>query len=134
MTRDKLEQIFFLRKEIRMWEEELENIHEMAQAKSKQITGMPFANTNEKKDPVAEIAMKAYEVKAKILELKKTLETERLNAIQWISEIEDPLIRTLVKYRCVDNLSWDEISNRIGYERTTCSKKYNEYMKSLGRG
>lgn len=123
MTRDDLKQIFFINKEIKMWEKELEELREQSTMKSKQITDMPFANTNTTGDPVAELAMKITDVEMIILGRKKELELERYRILKFIDHIDDSLMRMIVKYRCVDCLSWAMVAARIGGNNTEDSVK-----------
>lgn len=131
MTRRELEQLYFINKEIRMWEHELERIREECAAKSKQLTGMPFANTNETSDPTADLAVKMTDVEMVVLGKKKELELQRAKAISYIYGISDSLMRQIVKYRCLDYMKWHEIADLVGYERTSCSKKYDNFMREL---
>lgn len=131
MTRKDLREIYHINREIEMWEKELEDCREKAAARSKPITGMPFANTNAISDTTADIAMECFNIEVTILGFKKQLEVAKLRVIRGIAEIEDSFTRQLVKYRSLDGLSWEEIADLMGYERTTCSKKYKEFESTL---
>lgn len=132
MTRDDLAQIYYINKEISMWERELNNLREQSLMKSKEITDMPFANTNTTGDPVAELAMKITDVEMVILGKKKELELERARVIDFIGNIEDSLMRMIVKYRCVDCLSWYNVAIRIGGNNTEDSvkKAFSRFCKA----
>lgn len=131
MTREGLRKVYLIDREIEMLEKELDRIRQQTLMKSKQITGMPFANTNETGDPTQELALKILSAQEELSVQKIKLEKERLELLHYIYSIEDPLLRLIVKYRCVDCLGWQKIADLVGYERTSVSKKFNEFARSL---
>lgn len=131
MTREGLRKVYLIDREIEMLEKELDRIRQQSLMKSKQITGMPFANTNETGDPTQELALKILSAQEELSVQKIKLEKERLELLHYIYSIEDPLLRLIVKYRCVDCLGWQKIADMVGYERTSVSKKFNEFARSL---
>ena len=81
-------------------------------------------------DPTSRLAQK----KIKLLEqLNKTLE-EKIDAeiaIQaFINRVEDEEIKTIITYRCIDLMSWDEIGRELHADRTTVSKKFRAFIKN----
>lgn len=131
MTREKLRKVYLIDKEIEMLEKELDRIRQQSLMRSKQMTGMPFANTNETGDPTQELALKILTAQEELSAQKIKLEKERLELIHYIYSIEDPMLRLIVKYRCVDCLGWKKIADLVGYERTSVSKKFNEFVRNL---
>lgn len=131
MTREKLRKVYLIDKEIEMLEKELDRIRQQSLMRSKQMTGMPFANTNETGDPTQELALKILTAQEELSAQKIKLEKERLELIHYIYSIEDPMLRLIVKYRCVDCLGWQKIADLVGYERTSVSKKFNEFVRNL---
>ena len=131
MTREGLRKVYLIDREIEMLEKELDRIRQQSLMKSKKITGMPFANTNETGDPTQELALKIMSAQEELSVQKIKLEKERLELLHYIYSIEDPLLRLIVKYRCVDCLGWQKIADLVGYERTSVSKKFNEFARSL---
>ena len=93
MTREELSQIYYINKEIVMWEKELEHIREASLMKSKEITDMPFANTNETGDPVAELAMKMLDIEMIIVGKKKELEYKRMEILKFINDYQVQMYR-----------------------------------------
>ena len=43
MTKEELTSVYYIKKEIKMWEEQLELIESKAEGKAMQITGLPFS-------------------------------------------------------------------------------------------
>jgi hypothetical protein len=58
-----------------------------------------------------------------------TDELIRIEAI--IDLIEDPEIRAIARMRFIQNMKWEDISEKVHLERTTCSKKLRRYLKSM---
>ena len=82
-------------------------------------------------DPTGRLAQK----KIQLLEmLNKTLE-EKIDAeiaIQaFINRVEDEEIKTIITYRCIDLMGWDEIGRELHADRTTVSKKFRSYLKKI---
>lgn len=131
MTREGLGKVYLIDREIEMLERELNRIRQQSLMKSKQMTGMPFANTNETGDPTQELAIKILSAQEELSAQKIKLEKERLELIHFIYSIEDPVLRLIVKYRCVDCWKWEKIAKELGYERTSVSKKFNDFVRNL---
>lgn len=131
MTQEELKSVYSINKEIEMWERELDNLRQQSLMSTGEITGMPFANTNEVHSPAEDLAIKMVECEKLIAGRKKELQKRRLKIIHYIFGIEDPLTRMIVKYRCVDCLSWEQISDYLGFERTTCAKRFKAFMGTL---
>ena len=60
---------------------------------------------------------------------KYTEELIRIESI--IDTIEDIEIRTIARMRFIQNMKWEDIGERMNYERTTCSKKLRKYIDSM---
>lgn len=131
MTREELSQIYYINKEIAMWEKELEHIRESSMMKSKKITGMPFANTNDTGDPTADLSMKMLDIEMIIVGKKKELEYKRIEILKYINDIEDSMMRMIVKFRCVDCKRWEEVAMLIGGNNTedSCRMQFNRMFK-----
>lgn len=124
MTRQELSQVYYLKKELKMWEDKLQTLREKSLTKSKEITDMPFANTGETSDEV-------FQIVSQIMELQADIEVFRLNIEKKISEIEqyimtldDSLMRQIIEYRCCQLKSWRDVSALIGYGTTEESVKH----------
>lgn len=125
MTRKDLSQVYYLNKELKMWEQKLASLREASLTKSKQITGMPFANTGEVSDTT-------FEHVSRIMEMQADIDIFRLNIERKIDEIEkyiitldDSLLRQIIEYRCCQLKTWDQTAAMIGYGTTPESiRKY----------
>jgi len=114
MTRKELSQVYYLKRELKMWEQKLSDLRSQSLVKAQQISGMPFANTNEISDAT-------FEHVSRIMELQADIDVFRLNIEKKISEIEkyiqtldDSLLRQIIEYRCCQCKSWRETAAMIG--------------------
>lgn len=130
MTRDDLSQIYFINKEIKMWEQELEKAKVKAEVKVKVLTGMPFANTNETSDPTFDSAAHINDIEMIILGKRKELEIKRKEIITFILNIEDSNIRMIVKYRCVDCMKWEEVAQEVGGTADKVRKTFIRFCRA----
>ena len=55
-------------------------------------------------------------------------EDMKLEIEMYIESIEDLEIKSIMKMRYVDGMRFDKIGERLGYDRTSISKKINKYL------
>ena len=77
------------------------------------------------------IALQIYDLTQTLTEKKLTLINLVAECINYIYKIPDPLLRMIVKYRALDGMSWGEMSDILGLDRTSLSKKYDAFLKSI---
>jgi len=133
MTRQNLEQVFWLKKELKMWQKKLADLQADIAMSPKPLDGMPFQNTNETSDPTANKAIKLQEV-AKVIEGKMAeiqLAVAEIDA--FIPTVTDSLLRQVLEYRCCKLLSWDDIAGQMGGDMTPENARqiYHRFVKSL---
>lgn len=87
------------------------------------IEGFPYPEYSKKK-------MWLNKNKAILQEREKQIEQMILDVEQFISTIDDSHIRRIVMFRVVDNLSWNEVADKIGGGNTDDSvrKMYDRYL------
>jgi hypothetical protein len=80
---------------------------------------------------------KKESIQEKYMELKSLYIEKRLDALEeyiriekYISDVEDPEIRLIMRLRFMDLKDWDEIGAKLNYDRTSVSKKVRRYIKS----
>lgn len=128
MTRQELESIYCLKKELRMWQERLAELQSDIALNSKVMDGMPYPNTNAITNPTEQKAIKLMEV-AKVIEGKISEIKIAVSDIEkFILAIDDSEMRQIIEYRCVQCKKWEDIGELLGYERTTVAKKYDAYL------
>lgn len=133
MSRKELERIFYLKKELSMWQDRLRELQYDIALSPKVIDGMPFQNTNSTSDPTQQKAIRLAEVsnviKGKIAEIQFSIaEIEK-----FIISIDDSLIRMIIEYRCVNLLKWEEIAGRLGegYTAESVRQTYHRFVDKM---
>ena len=111
-----------------MWQQRLAELQADIALSPKVLDGMPFQHTNATGNPTEVKAIRLSEadkvVKGKICEIQYTIaEIEK-----FIVNLEDSEIRQILEYRCVKCMIWEEIGEKLGYDRTTVAKKYETFI------
>lgn len=67
-------------------------------------------------------------IKAKIEHYKKKVQEDRQKIEEYIGEAPYPE-SDIIRYRAINNLSWEDIGGLVGYSRRQVSKKFWNYVK-----
>lgn len=123
----RLNKLYYLKKEIDDIKLELENLPEISSA---QITGMP--HSNQVGDPVFGLYQKRQKLEKKLY--KKIYryydEIDRIEKI--LDGIDDDRVRKMARMRFILNKKWADIGDSVGFERTSCSKILRIYFEKNG--
>ena len=119
MTKKELSQLSNLRKEIKLLEYRLKRLEDMSTNITPQITGMPHAS--QVSDKVGNYATEIALLKDLIKKNKDEVWKECLRLENYISGIDDSLIRQILSYRYVNGLSWAAVAHCIGGNNTADS-------------
>lgn len=129
MTKEELKQIFYLNKELEMWQKELDKIQCKSLVKCQIITDMPRGGgTGDKTADIAiEVACIEKIISGKLLDIQY----QRKKIINYIDSIDDSLIRQIVFLRNVSCVSWNQVASEIGGDNSEDSvkKMYYRYLK-----
>ena len=130
MTKEDIKQIRAYQLEIKMLQTQIDELREMyASSGSGLGDGMPHARSTTSK--TERLALQVYELTQKLVEKKNSLFILVKEAIDFVYTIEDSGLRMIVKYKCIDGLTMTEIADIMGVDRTTISKQYNAFMKTI---
>lgn len=130
MTKKELSSIYYIRQEIKMWEEQLELLTCKAQGKAMRLTGMPFAPSSGTGDQMADIAVRKADITELIERKKERLQQEQKEIIEWIMTIDDTFIRQIILYRHVRCYTWQEVAESIGrITPESIRKQHDRYLK-----
>ncbi len=135
MTRTELERIYYLKKELVMWQERLAELQADIALGTKVLDGMPRSGTNGINKPTEDKAVKLEEV-SRIIEGKISEIQYAINEVDtYILTIEDPLLRLIIRCRCCQLMKWEEIADQLGTESTAESVRqmYHRFIKDLPR-
>lgn len=115
IKRRELSQVYYLDKELKMWEQKLEELQQSVDAigspSNADVTGI---HGTKKTDRTAELAMRISDTQVIIRGLMVQIRTAQRNITRIVSEIDDSLLRQIVMYRCYDLMSWQDVAEAIG--------------------
>ena len=130
MTRDELEQIYYLSRELRVLERELERICGQSLIQS------PLPNASHGSgisDKVGSLAQKRVDTEQLIRDKKAEIQHQRDKALEYIYNIPDSLTRQVVYFRCVSLFSWKRVAYEVGGNNTPDGVRmlYNRFMDKI---
>lgn len=131
MIREELNELYWLNKEIEDLQnrlQELEKTYGMGSSK----TGDGI-HSNEISNPVEKVAIKKIQLKNRIAETMLIILEEKEKIERFVETIPDSQIRTIIRLRNIDLMSWEAIGKFMGLDRKTVSKKYNKFVKEIER-
>lgn len=129
MTREDIKQIRWYKKEIAMLDEKIRELREQSLTGGAIGDGMP--KTKSTSSMAERIAIQIYELSTNLYEKKNKLLKLVTESINFIYTIEDSQLRMIVKYRALDGMSWSEMADIMGLDRTSLSKKYEAFLNTL---
>jgi hypothetical protein len=112
LTREELKQIYYLNKEVKMWQRELDRLQCKSLVKGQEITGMPHVPGIS--DKVGEIATAMADIEAIIRGKLAEIQIQRKKIMEYINNIDDSIARQVIFLRCVSNLSFYDIAKELG--------------------
>ena len=113
MTKKELSQIYYLNNEIDMWRKELSRLQTMSLIPSQEITGMPFVSGG-KSDKTGNLASKRADIQARIEDLQGQVIDEYSKLMNYISTIDDSIIRQIIYHRCILCMQWGQVARYVG--------------------
>lgn len=127
LTKDELKQIYYINKEIKMWQKELERLQCKSLVKGQEITDMPFGSGTS--DKVADLAVEIADVQAIIRGKLAEIQLQRKKIIEYISNIEDSLLRQIVFLRNVSCMNWNQVARELGSTENCVKQIYSRYFR-----
>lgn len=129
MTRQELSQLYYLRREINSDKERLAKLEAAASSTSPISSGMPNGkgSVTDRTALAVEISM----LKDLIYEKICREEQEFRRLMNFISNVEDSLMRQILTARFVDNLNWTAVAMRVGGGNTavTVRQRCNRFLR-----
>ena len=127
MTKAELEQIYYLNRELKLWETELERV------RCKSLVGSPLPGNSHGSgvsDKVADRAERIIELENRIIAKRDEIQRLQDEAIAYIESIPDSLTRQIIYYRCVSLMSWRRVAYEVGGNNTADSvrKVYDRFF------
>lgn len=130
MTRSEINQIYYLNKEVEMWQRRLEESRE-SELQPMKLTGMPGAKRNT--DTVGDKAVHEADIRSIIDGLLVRIQIERLKIYEYIDSLDDSLLRQIIAYRCLSLCTWGEVAKNIGGRNTAESvrKIFDRHFETM---
>lgn len=130
MTKAELEQIYYLNRELKLWETKLERVQ------CKSLVGSPLLGNSHGSgvsDKVADRAERIIELENRIIAKRDEIQRLRDEAIEYIYSIPDSLTRQIIYYRCVSLMSWRRVAYEVGGNNTPDGVRmiYNRFMEQI---
>ncbi len=120
MTRSDLEQIYYLNRELKMWERELERLQKQSLVRSPAPNAVRGSGVADK---VADRGNKVTDLEAEIRAKKEEIQNARGQAMMFIADIPNSLTRQIIHCRCVKLMSWRRVAAEVGGDNTEESVK-----------
>lgn len=120
--------MYYLKREIRNDERRLRDLKDAATKITQSISGMP--GSGKKSDKTA-IAVEIADLETIIAANNAKCIAHYNQIMRFVAEIDDSLIRQIVKYRHIDMMKWRDIAQRIGGGNTEdgIRKAYTRYLQ-----
>lgn len=125
-----LSQIYWLNKEQKMWQRELDRINNQSLAKGQDFTKViPHGSSTEGKPE--QVTVTQEELKRLIDEQTQKIEVEKQKMMQYILTLEDSQLRQIIHYRCVCLFPWEVVATEIGGGNTADSvrKRFERFLE-----
>ena len=127
LTKDELKQIYYINKEIQMWQRELEKIRSQGLVKSPTISDMPKGG---QKFDISDYVSAIADYEAVIRGLLAKVQIQRKKIIEYIEGVDDSLMKQIIFYRCVSCMTWQKVADAVGGNNTENSvkKAYSRFL------
>lgn len=132
MTNKELSQIYYLKKEMKFIIERLEELQARATKVTSNISAQPtgrggFAGAGFEND-----IDKRIELENHLAQLQQRINEETLRIQNYISGVDDSLVRMIITLRCIYCYSWVKVAMTIGGNNTADGIKmmYHRYIRN----
>lgn len=129
MRSEELNELYWLNIEIKDLESRLKELDETSGISSAKLGD--GIHGNDISNPVEKVAMKKIQLKKRIAEVMLLVLEEKEKIERFVETIPDSQLRTIVRLRNIDLMTWQEIGDVLELDRKTVSTKYNNFIKNL---
>lgn len=129
MRKEELNEIYWLNKEIEDLENRLQELEEEDGLKASSFNETTKSNSNQ--SIVERVALKRVELQNQLYQNKLLILEEKSKIESFIEKIPNSKLRTIVRLRNIDLLTWEEIAKALSMTRKTATNQYNEFISSL---
>lgn len=128
MTIEELSEIYYINKEIKSLQMELADLKQKNFYKPNIMTDMPRGGEREEQNLkyVSDIML----IEDLINYSLRKLQYKRKTVEEFLNTVEDAELRSIMRLRAVNNMSWYQIGEELGKDRRTVSKKFYDYFEN----
>ena len=127
MTKKELENLIKLRREIKLLEDELQNLPVVSDSVRGSMPGFPYI---EVVVPISGVD-EGTGIRQKLEEKIEKLKLEISAVDEWIDTIQDAEMRMIMRMRYRNGMTQEAIATCLGYDRSSVSKKIKKYLNEL---
>ena len=127
MTREELKQIYYINGEIKMWQKELDRLECKSLVKGQIISDMPRGNGTS--DKVGDLAIERVEVGTVIQGKLAEIQIQRKKILDYISEVDDSLLRQIMYLRNVSCMTWGQVAKETNNSPDCVRKIYDRHFE-----
>lgn len=126
VTRERLYQLKNLKAEKKMWEDKLKEMREKYDSLSvgNAIRGSDVS------DRTGELASSTADIIDTIERLKGDIVKEEAFLIAFITSLEDTVLRQIVHYKCVEDMTWLKVGLKMGMPEETAKTIFYRHFES----
>lgn len=129
MTGEELRRYRKLLFSIRYWRWELEQMMRESYVKSPQMTGMPSGQSVT--DPTSRRAMAEARLIEKVEKMLEEQEREAVKIMEWIQEINDPLVQVIMHLRYIKGKSWNAVAHLTNNSPESARQIHHRYLSQM---
>lgn len=132
MTYEEAMEIYYIKAEIKSLQKELQQ-HEESRRYYKTVilTDMPKGR-GQNKNSTDEYLIKEQNLKDMLRYSLNMLQNELIRFEEFLKNIKNAEMRTVLRLRCINNMGWQEIGDEIGVDRTTASRMFRKFFAQNG--
>lgn len=127
MTREELKQIYYINKEIKMWQRELDRLQCKSLIGSQNLDGMPKGSG--KSDKVADLAVNKAEIEEIINGKLAEIQVQRKRIMNYINNIDDSLLRQIMFLRNVSCMNWNQVARELNSTENCVKQIYSRHFR-----
>lgn len=129
MTLQEANQIHYITQEIKSIKLELNDLEaERRYFKSTILSNMPKGR-GEYRNTTDDFLVKQEVLKDTLEYSLRKLQEERKKFEEFLKTVDDKEIRLILRFRCVNNMRWEDIGAAVGMDRRTASRKFYHFFK-----
>lgn len=121
ITRDELMQIYYLERELKMWEEKLEVLRSQVYTPPSSSGSRPTTTS----DKTGRLATDIADTSIVVEDILKRIRKATNDIYRAIESIDDSVLRQIVHYRCIELMSWIKVGRKMNLAPDTARMIFN---------